>query len=600
MSCRNCPKVHLSVTFAPTKSGSNPNIMIQNPIDLTELVGMFYPEEFVRLKQSLSDCVEDEAYDLFFHKDNKNNYYFDDGTFQHGAIYVRKEKKEEGDNNKTKDTASRLVAIQNAVEFEKHVEEVVDVVYRPARSKLNKMPKVDHYNVQLCVVIVKEKIQKPSKGLSSSRQSTACPPVSSITASESDISNIGEERASKSTPQLSTETSSRKRKERQPFTFKARNLSICLHAPIETMQKKNVTVTCVPKGKTNKDIHYSLSNYIAKRTSNVSVFDSDDESNENSFSNVFVNDEYFLSRFSLSRFRGELMKIAVEQFPEEYGPNKKALGAQVKLFIQKQWNVSSWTEVNTTYNLISNLMEMMEMSSRVRNGVLKVRFAFGKAKANKHFEDLESIDEYTDGIDGDGLEFSQTEQPASPFIRKSTEIMRHDSQITDTQVSQLIARIYKAEERKLYFGFFKQHVETFHRIITSNFAVHREESIFRNVIKSNIISTNDKLDTHLLSVYFSNNKNDVPGLLPELNKYPPTNPDMLVAPPDVKEWKKKNETCELINPFNLRPHQIPPSASYGGFGVTGGFNMPGNGHVTNRPTIVGLTFKVFGDDDGNV
>ena len=46
---RNRPKVHVSVTFAPTKSGSNPSLMIQNPIDLTELVGTFYPEEFVRL-----------------------------------------------------------------------------------------------------------------------------------------------------------------------------------------------------------------------------------------------------------------------------------------------------------------------------------------------------------------------------------------------------------------------------------------------------------------------------------------------------------------------------------------------------------------------
>ena len=45
--------------------------------------------------------------------------------------------------------------------------------------------------------------------------------------------------------------------------------------------------------------------------------------------------------FTLSRFRKDLIVMAMNEFPEEYGIGKMSLGSKCKLFLQHQWNSSS-------------------------------------------------------------------------------------------------------------------------------------------------------------------------------------------------------------------------------------------------------------------
>ena len=119
---------------------------------------------FKVLVSDIYDVIDDKAYDLFFHLNSKHNYSFGDRHFQNGAICVRKAAKKEGENGE-KVTASRLMPIQTASAFEKHVKEVSEAVCK--RGSTNKITKkvqkrVVYYKVELCTIILKEKIQKPS------------------------------------------------------------------------------------------------------------------------------------------------------------------------------------------------------------------------------------------------------------------------------------------------------------------------------------------------------------------------------------------------------------------------------------------------------
>ena len=109
------PKVHISVTFVSTRSGTEPPLKNHNPIDLTQDIGKFYPDEFPRLKEAIIDVVQDSSYGLFFHHETKHNYHCDEKQFPNGVIYGRIHKTEEGDNCKV--TSSRLAPIQTKSEF---------------------------------------------------------------------------------------------------------------------------------------------------------------------------------------------------------------------------------------------------------------------------------------------------------------------------------------------------------------------------------------------------------------------------------------------------------------------------------------------------
>ena len=60
------PKVHVSVTFVTTKNVRKVQLMIQNPIDLTEEIGIYRLTNFNALKVTIKDVVKDPIYGLFF------------------------------------------------------------------------------------------------------------------------------------------------------------------------------------------------------------------------------------------------------------------------------------------------------------------------------------------------------------------------------------------------------------------------------------------------------------------------------------------------------------------------------------------------------
>ena len=222
-----------------------------------------------------------------------------------------------------------------------------------------------------------------------------------------------------------------------------------------------------------------------------------------------------------------------------------------------------------------NLTDQMQKKGRVKNNCLILRLSFGKAKANQHFD---NEIEFNDYVNGDGLTFSQRKsEQTSPFQRKISQKMREDSQNSSTQIAQVVAHLYKTPGCKLYYGFTRQHAETIQRIIAADLSTHREASVFSKAFESGSIPTNDELDTYLMSVYLNGCKNDVPGLLPEMNKYPPINPDTIIAPPDIDEWKKGNES----NIFLDNNHTS---------------SMLNLSNQRNRPTIVGLVFKCYKED----
>ena len=75
--------------------------------------------------------------------------------------------------------------------------------------------------------------------------------------------------------------------------------------------------------------------------------------------------------------------------------------------------------------------------------------------------------------------------------------------------------------------------------------------------------SNKQIDKNLLYVYMKSHQNDVDGsILPETNKFPPTNETMMKLPPTLRDWKKsQNQDCDYLNPMmqmhGLQPAQMP-------------------------------------------
>ena len=62
-------------------------------------------------------------------------------------------------------------------------------------------------------------------------------------------------------------------------------------------------------------------------------------------------------------------------------------------------------------------------------------------------------------------------------------------------------------------------------------------------------------------IYLSGHKNNVLGILSETSTFPLTNPDTIIAPLDIDEWRKENESNVLLssNPFGFQLDKIPNS-----------------------------------------
>ena len=556
------PAVKVRATFVVAKSGSKPLLYVEDPIDLSELFGDIYANEFDVLKKGIDSIVKESNYNLFFHNDDSHEYTFDNSQFQHGAVFGRKSPRLEDEGNKV--TASKLCSIRDADQFKAHILNVSDIIYHPSRKSSRKRRKVNFYCADLCVVLCKRNVKRVSFGKKKATTSAAAAAAPTTTTPELvpvPITNIMTNIPDRyddactvvSTITNSANSTSSKRKKPSIFKFPARKLSISLFAPIEQQQRKQTTVTCVPTGKTIKDIEYDLDTFI---------FSPEDILDEDEVEDVVDDNERFISLFTLSRFRKDMIMLALEQFPEEYSLKTKILGSKCKLFCRKQFNSCSWSEIMDTNIFHKYLKDQMQTKSRVKDGMLDVRLSFGRSKSGMEFIDLGELEDY---VKEDAIHFEKNEEPTSPFVRKIGAIKRDDHWKNPARVMELINDLFRDEGCKLHYGFLQEHGLSFCRIVNADISVNKDASIFLKAMSDPIAHklSNEQIDKHLLYVYMKSHLNDVDGsILPETNKFPPTNETMMKLPPTLRDWKKsQNQGCDYLNPVmqmhGLRPAQMP-------------------------------------------
>ena len=136
------------------------------------------------------------------------------------------------------------------------------------------------------------------------------------------------------------------------------------------------------------------------------------------------------------------MEVARRYFGEEYGLAKKSLGRRCKLYLQKQWNSSAWTELPTTETFLRTLREQMDTKARVKNGVVLMRISFGRAKTGAEFKTDQEFCDYVCKDFGDGIGFSQNETPASPFVRQVGAIKRDQCWDKPARISEFVMSLY--------------------------------------------------------------------------------------------------------------------------------------------------------------
>jgi len=68
----------------------------------------------------------------------------------------------------------------------------------------------------------------------------------------------------------------------------------------------------------------------------------------------------------------------------------------------------------------------MGMSTKVKNGVLSIRLAFGRTKQGQAFMDMDTFDEYTKIFTGESesLLFSKDKNACSPYVRRFSGVKR--------------------------------------------------------------------------------------------------------------------------------------------------------------------------------
>ena len=160
-------KVHITVTFVTMKPGSKPTILIDNPINLSEHVGSI--SSYNKLLDAIDDLVEDNAHDLFFHKDPCHKFSFDGSTIQNSAIYGRHEKRSDIDSGRA--TLQNLIPIQFDLSFKGNIAAAgIEVYKKRSVSRKGRLSKVfrkskdrvvEFVLLEFCVVLLKEKLTAP-------------------------------------------------------------------------------------------------------------------------------------------------------------------------------------------------------------------------------------------------------------------------------------------------------------------------------------------------------------------------------------------------------------------------------------------------------
>ena len=89
------------------------------PDDISEHVGAVTCKEYEQLKSRLVEIVENTDNVMYFHKDSLHIYRFDESALPNRGIYGMKERRTDDSDSTSKITASKLVPIKLAGDFEK-------------------------------------------------------------------------------------------------------------------------------------------------------------------------------------------------------------------------------------------------------------------------------------------------------------------------------------------------------------------------------------------------------------------------------------------------------------------------------------------------
>ena len=195
-------------------------------------------------------------------------------------------------------------------------------------------------------------------------------------------------------------------------------------------------------------------------------------------------------------------------------------------------------EVNTTEMFQQSLFDQMGNKARIVNDCVLMRFSFGKSKAGNEFKNERELHDYTCKEFGDGISFSQSEIPNSPYVRKIGSAKRDECWNKPARVTELVLSMYKDSTSKLYHGFTQEHANSFFRIVSADLSIRKDSSVYLPSLNdsTNHPISNDIIDTNLLAVFSRSHQNDRPGCpMPCTRKFPPTNEAMIVVPPTYKE-----------------------------------------------------------------
>ena len=122
-------RVFVKATFVLTKAAKAPSLMIERPDDISELVGEICCKGYDLLKYRLAEIVKNTDNKLWFQKDHVYNYTFDKSLLPNGGIYGMKERRGEDSDLTSKLTASKLIPLKRARDFDRNVTSVAAVKY---------------------------------------------------------------------------------------------------------------------------------------------------------------------------------------------------------------------------------------------------------------------------------------------------------------------------------------------------------------------------------------------------------------------------------------------------------------------------------------
>ena len=120
----------------------------------------------------------------------------------------------------------------------------------------------------------------------------------------------------------------------------------------------------------------------------------------------------------------------------------------------------------------------MATKGRAKNEILQMRLSFGRARAGQEFQMERDMHNYVCKYFGECIIFSQSGEPASLYIRKVGKLRRDECWNKPARIIELVSSLYSITSSKLYYGFLKEHGNSFYRIISTNLSAKKNNSVF--------------------------------------------------------------------------------------------------------------------------